>query len=91
MVKEKFKEIKNCTAADHVIYNILRSYPPKRGFNPITKPVKLENGQRPYRSFEEAVSSIRFDIRYNRGFFSKERFGIDFSKQLILDALDKEI
>lgn len=35
------------TAADHLIYNLLRQKPAGNGFTPITNKVKLANGQTP--------------------------------------------
>ena len=37
-----------------ILYNILRSFPPKRGYTAITNPVKLANGMKEWDGFNTA-------------------------------------
>jgi GTP-binding protein EngB required for normal cell division len=83
-VKAAFKAQKSHSAADHMIYNILRSYPADRGFTPISNKTKLDNGQRPNQAFESAKLEIEYQLRSQKYLASlKEKFGIEFSEDLI--------
>lgn len=44
--KKEWAKTKNHTAQQHAIYNVLRGYEPTRGFTPITKQSRLDNGHR---------------------------------------------
>ena len=83
-MKATFKAQKPHSAAEHMIYNILRSYPADRGFTPITNKNKLNNGQRPNQAFESARLEIEFRLRSQKSLtLLQEMFGIEFSEDLI--------
>jgi len=50
-----------------LLYNILRSRPYDKGFTPITKPIKLQNGMNPWTGFKEAAYRIRAAAVYGSG------------------------
>ena len=83
-MKEKFKAKKVHSPAEHVIYNILRSYPANRGFTPITNPIKLNNGQTANQAFNAAKLEIEYQIRGARYLESlKEMFGVEMTEDLV--------
>lgn len=83
-MRAAFKAQKSHSAADHLIYNILRSYPADRGFTPISNSNKLNNGQRPNQAFESAKLEIEYQLRSAKFLEKlKEKFGIEFSEDLI--------
>lgn len=51
------------SAQNHILYNILRSFDPKRGFTAIENPVKLNNGAKGWQSYEYALSCLRMNLR----------------------------
>ena len=50
-----------------LLYNILRSRPYDKGFTPITKPIKLQNGMNPWTGFKDAAWRIRAAAVYGSG------------------------
>jgi hypothetical protein len=82
-MKEAFKAQKSHSAADHMIYNILRSYPANRGFTPISNKNKLDNGQQPNQAFEAAKLEVEWRFRKPNQEVLKSIFGIEFSEDLI--------
>lgn len=65
-MKEKFKAQKVHSPAEHVIYNILRTWPADRGFTPVTNPIKLKNGQTANQAFNAARSEVNNAIRWDK-------------------------
>ncbi len=55
--------IPNKDAADHILYNALRGHDLKRGFSPITKPLKLDNGMSPWKSYDGAKFNAFWQLR----------------------------
>jgi len=58
-VKSTWKQSKSHSAAEHLIYNVLRGFDPCRGFTPITSPNKLTrrgrtDGVNPLQAFNNA-------------------------------------
>lgn len=64
---------KSITAADLLIYNIIRGHEANRGFTPITNKIKLINGQAPNGGFENARYQARQDLVRYTSFV--EKFG----------------
>jgi hypothetical protein len=58
-----WKQPKSHTASQHVIYNVLRGYEPKRGFTPITRPTKLANGAEQWFGYDMAIFTARWELR----------------------------
>ncbi len=58
-----WNKILNRNSSDHIIYNMIRGHNPNRGFSPIQSPNKLNNGAKPWQSFEQAKSATRFSLR----------------------------
>lgn len=54
-----WKQTKDHKAADHIIYNVLRGFDPKRGFSPITKATKLANGAQEWGGYGDALYGAR--------------------------------
>ena len=65
-IQQAFKEkarIKNITAVDILLYNVIRGKDLERGFTPITNPTKLSGGEDAYggkRKFIESKRSLRW-------------------------------
>ena len=57
--------IANRTAADHIIYNVLRGHDPKRGFVEIKNTGKISSGARPWQGFEAARFNVLWKFREN--------------------------
>lgn len=66
-----WKQTKDHKAVDHIIYNVLRGFDPKRGFTPITKAIKLENGAQEWEGYQNALSSARSKIKGPSTYTSK--------------------
>jgi len=67
-----------------LLYNILRSRPYDKGFTPITKPVKLQNGMNPWTGFRDAAWRIRAAAVYGSGLEALLKpFGETINKEVI--------
>lgn len=64
---------KSITAADLLIYNVIRGHAANRGFTPITNKTKLLNGQQPNYGFDCARYQAKTDLVRYTSFV--ERFG----------------
>ena len=58
-VLSAWKQTKDHKSADHIIYNVLRGFDPKRGFSPITKASKLENGAQAWGGYGDALYTAK--------------------------------
>lgn len=50
------------TAAQHLLFNLLRGKPPQHGFTPITNPVKLQNGQHAFQGLRCASNNLSWSF-----------------------------
>ena len=88
-LKKNWKQKKSHSAAELIVYNVLRGCDPKRGFTPITRESKLTNGHAPYGAFERAKHSLRLRLIYGRTQdlefkeYFKQTFGQESSKELL--------
>lgn len=64
---------KSITAADLLIYNVIRGHAANRGFTPITNKIKLINGQAPNGGFDNARYQAKQDLVRYTSFV--EKFG----------------
>ena len=87
----KFKSKKQHSAAEHVIYNILRGYPANRGFTPITNKNKLNNGQLADQGFDAAKQDIEFGIKYSKDGSYLKRLEVTFGEGIVTDDILKQI
>lgn len=62
-VVAKWKQTKSHTAAEHIIYNALRGFDPKRGFTPITHSNKLANGAQLWDGYNTALYTAKWLLR----------------------------
>lgn len=58
-MKNSWALIKTPTAAQHLMYNILRGKFPKRGFTPATNKIKLANGHAPEYAFTTNRGAVK--------------------------------
>ena len=56
------------TASHMMLYNILRSKPWDRGFSPITRQIKLDNGHDEWLGTKLAAAGIGNAAKYGRGY-----------------------
>ena len=70
-LKEEWKKIIHPTAADMIIYNILRNKPADNGFVPKTKNIQGNNA---WGGFDQALSNARY--------FCSERRKFDYAKRV---------
>jgi len=82
---KKFKEPKACHM---MLYNIIRSKPFDRGFSPVTKKSKLENGHYAWYSLKEAARQIMFAKSFSGSYLKNliEPFGETINKEVIDQA-----
>ncbi|PPD55293.1 MAG: hypothetical protein CTY12_01420 [Methylotenera sp.] len=78
---------KSITAADLLIYNVIRGHEANRGFTPITNKIKLINGQAPNGGFDNARYQAKNDLVRYTSFV--ERFG-NFA-EVSIEKLDPTI
>ena len=87
------------SSAEHIIYNLLRSFEPNRGFTPFTNATKLNNGQYKYAGLQLAIMNAKlllsppvksswnsaddFDKRVKAYYKSIEAFGITHDAALV--------
>lgn len=69
LYQQAFRQLANAkmaTVEDHILYNLLRGKDLKRGFTPITNPVKLNADyyKNEWRAFDQALSSLKSSIRH---------------------------
>jgi hypothetical protein len=53
------------SAAEHVLYNIVRGHPINRGFTPVSNQVKLSNGMHPELGLIEARASLKYKLKFS--------------------------
>lgn len=53
-VKAAWKNTNEHGATELIVYNLLRGFPAKRGFTPITNKIKLANGSKEWCNFDSA-------------------------------------
>ena len=76
---------KNLTAGDMLLNNILRNKDIRRGFTPITNPVKLNHGANEWQGFDAARSELRHSLRWVSGIESyKTKFGLELTTEMII-------
>ena len=89
----------NRPAADHIIYNAIRGFDLKRGFTPITSPIKLSNGAYDWQGFNTAREDAqhivrlpyiwpkdqqRFDTAYTEKMKAlSKKYGFEFTPELM--------
>ena len=84
LFNEKFIEAANAkslTAGNMILNNILRNKDARRGFTPITNPIKLNHGTDTWQGYLEARSHLISDLRWSRKML-KEKFGINVTAEL---------
>jgi hypothetical protein len=63
---------KTASASDMIMYNIIRGKSPSHGFTPITRPIKIQNGQDPWYAFKEGKSRARSTIKHYGTMFGQK-------------------
>ena len=53
-----FHSTKKASAADMMLYALLRGKPAKTGFTPITSQAKLDNGHQAWRSYSDTINRL---------------------------------
>lgn len=53
------------SAAEHVLYNIVRGHLVDRGFTAISNQVKLSNGMDPHLGLIHAKATLKYQLRYS--------------------------
>lgn len=91
-VVQKWKEEKEHTTEEHVIYNVLRAIDPSTGFAPIIRSNKLRSNESdPYNAFNSIAQ--RFSVIFREGYKYAEQekaaykatFGIEFTPEIELE------
>ena len=62
VVKQQWKNTNEHSATELILYNLLRGFPAKRGFTPITNKNKLANGATEWCNFESARFCVLRDL-----------------------------
>ena len=57
-IKKIWANMKEHTASELIIYNLLRGFPADRGFTPVTNKNKLSNGHAPWLNFTRERRSL---------------------------------
>jgi hypothetical protein len=52
-------------STEHIFYNALRNLPLDRGFTPITRPSKINNGHASMGAYENALSNAKYMLKRN--------------------------
>jgi hypothetical protein len=95
-VKTTWKQQKEHTIHEHIIYNVLRGKEADEGFAPLTDWGRLHASQdNPWFSYDNAVLDIHYRLNPKRYQFEgtvkyySELFGIEFTNELIEEVLSK--
>jgi len=60
-----WNKISNRDAKDHIFYNVFRGFPIDRGFHPIQREHKINNGAQPWQALNQAKKDAQWVIRDN--------------------------
>lgn len=60
-------------AQHFVLWNIIRGLTPHRGFTPIRRSIRIDNGHAPYGAFHEAVRQLTLTFKYAREFVASNK------------------
>lgn len=63
-------------AQHFVMWNIIRGLPPQRGFTPIQRQIRIDNGHAPYSAFCEAIRQLTFIRKYARELIAYSQKGV---------------
>lgn len=95
-VKNTWKQEKEHTVHEHIIYNVLREKESDEGFAPLTDFGRLHASQgNPWYNYDNAVLEIHYTLNPKRYQFENtvkyysELFGIEFTSELITEVLSK--
>ena len=91
--KTAWKLNKTPTAAELLTYNLLRGFPLERGFTPVTKPIKLANGQSKWGGYNMALYYASRNLYIGDSSLEHylEKYGQPPKKISFLDKLKGEV